>query len=171
MPAALRKYIIKNTIMLEIRKVDPLEAELISALAIRSKAHWGYDKEFMDFCIDELSHSKEQISDKNSRYYLAEKNGEILGFYKLENLHLDTILLEALFVDTSAIGGGVGRTLFEHAKETAKKCGGTFLEAQSDPYAEQFYLAMGAKVTGRKESGSIAGRYLPTIQVELKSAA
>tara|TARA_B110001452_G_C15171475_1_gene407162 strand:- start:111 stop:584 length:474 start_codon:yes stop_codon:yes gene_type:complete len=157
--------------MLEIRKVYPLEAELISALAIRSKSHWGYDQEFMDSCSDELSHSKEQISDDNSQYYLAEKNGKILGFYKLENLHQDTILLEALFIDTSAIGSGVGRTLFEHAKETAKKCGGTSLEAQSDPYAEPFYLAMGAVVTGRKESGSIAGRYLPMIQVELENVA
>jgi len=157
--------------MLEIRKVDPLEAELISALAIRSKAHWGYDKEFMDSCVDELSHSKEQISDDNSRYYLAEKDGEILGFYKLENLHIDTVLLEALFIDASAIGSGVGRALFEHAKEIAKQCGGTSLEAQSDPYAERFYLAMGAKVTGRKESGSIPGRYLPMIQVKLKNVA
>ena len=153
--------------MVEIRKVDPLEAELISALAIRSKAYWGYDKEFMDSCVDELSHSTEQISDENSRYYLAEKDGEILGFYKLENLHQDTVLLEALFIDTSAIG----RALFEHAKETAKKCGGTSLEAQSDPYAERFYLAMGAKVTGRKKSGSIPGRLLPMIHVELKNIA
>ena len=157
--------------MIEIRKVDPLESELISALAIRSKAYWGYDKEFMDSCVDELSHSIEQISDENSRYYLAEKDGEVLGFYKLENLHHDTVLLEALFIDTSAIGGGIGRALFEHAKETAKIYGGTSLEAQSDPYAERFYLAMGAKVTGRKESGSIPGRFLPMIQVELKNVA
>ena len=157
--------------MLEIRKVNPLEAGLISKLAIRSKAYWGYDEEFMNSCIDELSHSEEQISDDKYRYYLAENDGEVLGFYKLENLYQDTILLEALFIDTSAIGSGVGRALFEHAKKTAKECGGTCLEAQSDPYAEPFYLAMGARVTGRKESGSIAGRYLPMIQVELENVA
>lgn len=157
--------------MLEIRKVHPSEAELISALAIRSKAHWGYDREFMDSCVDELSHSKKQISDENVRYYLAEKGAKILGFYKLENLHRDTVLLEALFIETSAIGSGVGRALFEHAKEIAKNCGGAYLEAQSDPNAELFYLAMGAKVTGRKESGSIPGRFLPMIQIELKSVA
>jgi GNAT superfamily N-acetyltransferase len=123
----------------------------------------------MSECIDELSHSEEQISNGNCLYYLAEKERQILGFYKLENLQSSTVLLEALFIDTSAIGKGVGRALLEHAKKTARRCGAISLEAQSDPHAEPFYLAMGARVTGRKESGSIAGRFLPMIQIELEN--
>lgn len=57
--------------MLELGKVHPSEAELISALAIKSKAHWGYDAKFMSECIDELLHSKEQISDDDCRYYVS----------------------------------------------------------------------------------------------------
>lgn len=60
---------------------------------------------------------------------LAEKDGEVLGFYKLENLRSKTVLLEALFIDASAIGNGAGRALLDHAKQTARKCGGTSLEA------------------------------------------
>lgn len=153
--------------MFEIRQVEASEAHLISELAIRSKAHWGYDKEFMASCVDELSHSREQVSDDQYRYYLAEQSGEVLGFYKLANLYQQAILLEALFIDPASIGQGVGRALFVHAKQIAIECGGTALEAQSDPYAESFYLAMGATATGRQESGSIAGRYLPMIRLEL----
>ena len=153
--------------MLEIRKVNPSEARLISELAIRSKSHWGYDQEFMDSCVDELSHSKGQVVDDKYRYFLAEEKNKVLGFYKLENLDQESILLEALFIEPSVIGQGIGRVLFEHAKSIAIECGGTYLEAQSDPGAESFYLAMGAKVIGRKESGSIVGRYLPMIQIQL----
>ena len=157
--------------MIEIRKVKPSEAQAISELAIRSKAYWGYDKEFMDACMDELSHSTQQISDSMCCYYLAEGGGNLLGFYKLHNLDQDTVLMEALFIDPPAIGEGVGRALFEHAKAMAQKFGGKFLEAQSDPYAEPFYLAMGAIVKGRQESGSIAGRYLPMIHIQLDNGA
>jgi hypothetical protein len=47
--------------MLEIIKVNSSEAKLISELAIKSKVHWGYTKEFIDSCVDELSRSKEQV--------------------------------------------------------------------------------------------------------------
>jgi len=123
---------------MKIRVVHSYEAQLISELAIRSKAHWGYDEKFMNSCVEELSHSEEEILDDSFLYYLAEENGDLLGFYKLENLNGDTVLLEALFID---------------------------------PAAEPFYIAMGAKVTGRKESGSISGRFLPMIKIQLVSAA
>jgi hypothetical protein len=33
---------------LEIRPARPGEAAALSALAMRSKAHWGYDQEFLE---------------------------------------------------------------------------------------------------------------------------
>ena len=33
---------------LSIREARPDEAELLSELAFRSKAHWGYDAEFLE---------------------------------------------------------------------------------------------------------------------------
>ncbi len=156
--------------MITIRKINSSEAQLISDLAMRSKAHWGYDNEFMAACVDELSYSAEQIINDDFRYYLAEENGSLLGFYMLNNLANETVLLEALFVEPSHIGKGVGRRLLKHAIQTAKRCGAAALEAQSDPYAEPFYVAMGATITGRKESGSIPGRLLPMINIQLNSA-
>jgi GNAT superfamily N-acetyltransferase len=152
---------------MNIRKVDPSEAELISALAIRSKAHWGYDDAFMASCADELSHTPVEINDVNAVYRLADVDGQIVGFYKLEDIDQKTIVLDALFVDPASIGSGVGQTLLTHALETAKRRGARCMEAQSDPNAEAFYCAMGAVVVGRTESESIPGRFLPTIRFEL----
>lgn len=153
-----------RTPSIALRKVDPSEAELISTLAIRSKAHWGYDDAFMASCKDELSHTAVQISAANAVYYLAEEHDEIVGFYKLEDIEKDVVVLDALFVDPSRIGAGVGRALLAHALNTAKQFGARCVEAQSDPNAEAFYCAMGAVVVGRTESESIPGRFLPTIQ-------
>ncbi|GHA03726.1 N-acetyltransferase [Arenicella chitinivorans] len=152
---------------MNIRKVDPSEAPHISALAIRSKAHWGYDEQFMASCANELSHTPIQIDDAAVVYRLAEANGVVTGFYKLEDLNKDVIVLDALFVDPNVIGAGVGRALLTHALDTAKQFGARYVEAQSDPYAEGFYRAMGANVVGRAESGSIPGRFLPTIRFDL----
>ena len=156
-----------RTLSITLRKVDPSEAPLISVLAFRSKAHWGYDDVFMANCADELSHTPVQISDANAVYYVAEVNDEIVGFYKLEDIKEDVVVLDALFVDPSSIGAGVGRALLAHALEIAKQFGARCVEAQSDPNAEAFYCAMGAVVVGRTESGSIPGRFLPTIRFDL----
>jgi len=40
---------------LTIREVDKSEADSLSDLAMRSKAHWGYSKDFMAACQKELS--------------------------------------------------------------------------------------------------------------------
>lgn len=153
--------------MHKIRKALATEAELISELSIRSKAYWGYDDEFMSSCRNELSQSREQIEDEANCYFVAEFKSEVVGFYKLESLNKEAIVLEALFVEPLLIGSGVGRVLFEHAKSVALEKGGRYLTLQSDPYAEPFYRAMGALVVGREESGSIEGRYLPIMQIAL----
>lgn len=41
------------------------------------------------------------------------------------------------------------------------------LSIQADPNAERFYLAAGARRTGATESSSIAGRMLPTLDIDL----
>jgi GNAT superfamily N-acetyltransferase len=154
--------------MIEFRTAKPSEAERLSELAVISKAHWGYSSEFMETCRAELSHTPEQLANEKYIYNVAVKNETIIGFYKLENIHQQTILLEALFVDPSMIGLGVGRELYEHAKQTGAAKGAEFIEVQSDPHAEGFYKSMGMKVTGKEQSGSIEGRYLPTLKTSIR---
>lgn len=155
--------------MIEFRTAKLSEAEELSELAMVSKAHWGYSSEFMEACKSELSYTREQLANKESIYTVAVKNESIIGFYKLENIHQKTILLEALFINPSMIGMGVGRQLYEHAKQTCITNRAMFIEVQSDPNAEGFYKSVGMSVTGKQQSGSIEGRYLHILKMLIRS--
>ncbi len=50
------------------------------------------------------------------------------------------------------MGRGVGRALFEHARKVAAEAGATVVEIDADPYAEPFYLRMGARRVGEVQS-------------------
>ena len=45
----------------------PNEAVYLSALALRSKAHWGYSKEFLKSCENELTYDPVQLDDSDSQ--------------------------------------------------------------------------------------------------------
>ena len=151
-----------------IRLVKTDEVDSISQLALVSKAHWGYSKEFMEACKDELSYTKEMIENEEYVFYLKESNNTILGFYVLKKLNSDEVELEALFLEPMFIKKGFGQELLNHAKETAINFGIKSMHIQADPYAQDFYEKAGAKLISKKESGSIPGRYLPLLKLELE---
>jgi GNAT superfamily N-acetyltransferase len=150
-----------------IRPARVDEARLLSDLALRSKAHWGYSPEFIERCREELSYSEEQLLAERMRFFVIESEQRIAGFYALRRLSATEIELEAMFVEPAFIGQGFGRVLIEHAKSVAAAMGAKQVIVQSDPYAERFYVAAGGIVTGTKESASIPGRYLPTLAIEV----
>lgn len=152
---------------LEIRYAAPHEALVLTNLAMRSKAYWGYTAEFMAACRDELQVSPEKIECGQCHYRIAEISGKIIGFYALEQLSGFECELDALFVEPMYIGTGVGRALICNAKSLAVSLGAHKLIIQGDPNAEQFYVKMGAKRTGNKESFSLPGRFLPTFEILL----
>ena len=155
--------------MVDFRKAKQNEAKVISELAINSKAHWGYSSKFMEECKAELSHTPEQLINDKYIYIVAVKGESIVGFYKLENILQETILLEALFIEASMIGCGLGRNLYEHAKQVCSDQGAVYIEVQSDPNSEGLYKTVGMNVTGKAQSGSIAGRYLPTLRALIRN--
>ena len=150
-----------------IRPAKPDEAELLSALALRSKAYWGYTDEFMAACHDELTYTPEQICAPQFTFYVCAIDDSIIGFHALQRLSANNMELEALFVEPSHIGKGIGRKLIEHAKDHARQLGASSLVIQGDPNARKFYLAAGAVHSGSRESSSIAGRQLPVFTVDL----
>jgi GNAT superfamily N-acetyltransferase len=149
------------------RKAKISEAKALSLLAIRSKAHWGYSKEFMENCREELTVTVDDLKSGDSQFYVAELDSNILGFYGIEPINDVQFELDALFVDSHAIGKGIGKLLLNHASTQIKKRGGKEMIIQGDPHAEKFYRASGAKRIGEKESGSIPGRYLPMFKIDL----
>jgi len=148
-----------------IRNARRNEASELSGLAMRSKAYWGYSREFMDACREELSVPQGHLENDRFCYVVAEHHGVIVGYYALERLSAAEFELEALFVEPRHIGSGIGRALITHAKKRAETAGGHTLVIQGDPNAENFYRAAGGKLTGRRESASIPGRFLPIFEI------
>lgn len=147
-----------------LRRARPGEADLISAVAMRSKAYWGYSAEFLAACEDELTFTEEDCLSEQTM--VAEVDEEIAGFFMLGGTP-PVGELRNLFVDPAYIGTGIGRILLVRALSNARADGFTSLVLDSDPGAENFYARFGARRVGEVASGSIAGRMLPQMQFVL----
>lgn len=152
----------------ESRRARPQEAGALSALALRSKAHWGYDAGFMEACRRELTLTPEFI--EHDHVYVLESGGCLIGFYTLTKWNAD-IELGHFFVDPPAIGRGAGRRLWEDAVDRAVELGYTRLIIQSDPNAEGFYRKLGAERIGEVPSQVRPGRTLPLLMYPLTEIA
>ena len=155
--------------ILEIISTRGQCADELTDIALRSKAYWGYSEAFMHDCEDELRVTTTKLQATKYDFAVARLGTNIVGFYTLENVTEDTLELEALFVDPDYIGKGAGKALFEHAMQRAESLKAKRVEIQSDPNAEAFYLAMGAKRVGLKPSDSIANRSLPLLSIDIRS--
>ncbi len=150
-----------------IRHASAGEAEALSALALRSKAHWGYSAEFMAACRHELSYSEEQLAEEDSSFFVAATGSTILGFYAISRIDPEQYELHALFVEPDHMACGIGRRLLQHAVDQVARLGGKSLLVQSDPQAAEFYAKAGGECVGSRESGSIPGRLLPLFRFEI----
>ncbi|MFI9152541.1 GNAT family N-acetyltransferase [Streptomyces sp. NPDC053367] len=142
---------------ISIRPARDEEARFLSDLALRSKAHWGYDAAFLASCREELTLKAAELASR--RTAVAERDGSIVGFTTFEGEPPQGVL-GMMFVDPVVIGQGIGRLLFTHVVETARSLGFTRFTIDADPNAEPFYEAMGGVPVGRVPSGSFSGRTL-----------
>ena len=156
------------TLEIRIRRARACDAALMSSLAQRSKAHWGYSREFMEAARAELTVSAQAIEATGVDYWVGLDEQCIAGFYALGELADGEVELEAMFVDPPYIGLGVGRQLMTAAKSQARQLGARSMLIQSDPNAVPFYQAAGARQFGELESFSIPGRMLPLLRLELQ---
>jgi GNAT superfamily N-acetyltransferase len=143
-----------------IRRALPGEADILSALAMRSKAHWGYDQEFLEVVRPILTFTEKALTD--SPVFVLAVGGEVAGVYRLSGLPPEGEL-EDLWLDPGMIGRGLGRLLFDHAVGTAAELGFDSLLIESEPNAEGFYLTMGAIHVGDRRS--VTGRTLSLMRV------
>ena len=98
--------------------------------------------------------------------WAVERHGKPVGFYRL-TLHGDLAEIEELFVEPEWIGHGIGRKLFEHAVASARRCGCTGLELETDANAAGFYLAMGGREIGTRPSGIANAEPLIRMRLDL----
>jgi GNAT superfamily N-acetyltransferase len=149
-----------------IRRARSAEVAVLSRLALRSKAHWGYDADFLAACQDDLALSEEDIA--TSTVYVFDGVDAPAGFYRLVLKDDGVAELDALFVEPTAIGQGIGSRLWRHAVSTATRLGCSEMVWQSDPQAEGFNLAMGARRDGESASTVMPGRMLPLMRFRLR---
>ncbi len=154
-----------NNAQMTLRPAHRDEVAALSAIAMDSKAHWGYDAAFMENCRAEMSVSPEDI--ETQTVVVAQVGPEIAGFYSLEPDGAGGGELHKLFVRPEFIGHGIGRRLFEDACNNANSTGFHAIFLDSDPYALGFYEQMGCSVIGEAPSGAISGRMLPRMRHSL----
>lgn len=140
------------------------ESEMLTELALRSKAHWGYSDEFIEACRDELTIHADQIA--RGRVTVAVLNQVVIGTFTLGGDPPEGEV-ENFFVEPSSIGFGVGGVLFAAMRAAAVASGFTRLRIESDPNALGFYEHQGAVQVGEAPSGSIPGRVLPLLELDL----
>ncbi|WP_300680371.1 GNAT family N-acetyltransferase [Nocardioides sp.] len=156
-----------------LRPALPTEVDLLSALALRSKGHWGYSAEFLDVCRAELTLRQSQVGDVTVAEVGASDDGasddgrwNVAGFVLLDG-PAPSGELAMLFVDPPYIGLGIGRTLLDHALAEGRRRGYAEVLLDADPDAAAFYRSQGAEVVGESPSGSVPGRVLPRMRFRL----
>ena len=147
---------------ISVRRAVVEEAKILTDLAWRSKSVWPYD-------LDYLEKSRPVIG-VNANYIsmwpvlVAEVDGQILGWGSIAEVKNDR-WLDNLWIEPAAIKTmGLGRSLFRCLVNEAQGLGWTSFRIAADPYAEGFYLKMGATNIGSVESLVKPGFFLPLIE-------
>jgi len=148
-----------------IRPARPDEADALTALALRAKAHWPYEEALMAVFRRTITITAEDIQ---AHLVLVHETDDVVdGVGMLLLRGGDDAELEHLWVDPPAIGGGVGRRLFLAFAEAARHAGAARIVLNSDPYAEAFYHRLGAVRIGGHPVEEIPGRILPRLAINL----
>lgn len=144
---------------------EPAELAQLSDLAERSKAHWGYPQEWLLEWRPQLTITPDMVVQQT--IIVARYAGRAIGFYCVE-LSESVATLEHFWVEPAFIGAGVGRLLFRDAQCKAEERGCRWLQIDSDPNAEAFYLRMGAVRVGAIDASVLGvSRHLPRLRIEV----
>ena len=126
-----------DAMLFSIRAATADDLPKINALMHGSSAYRGEYRTI----IEGTAVSETYLAD--NEVFVADRNGDVLGFYGLlvANEPAD---LDLMFVSDNEQGSGIGRALFEHMKDAARRCGHTTVVIGAHPPAVPFYERMGA---------------------------
>jgi GNAT superfamily N-acetyltransferase len=154
--------------MILIRPARAEEADTLTALCRRSKAHWGYDAAFMKASERALTIRADLVA-RRRVLVAADESGLLLGIASVLPLAAQGDFdLGHLFIEPDAIRRGVGEALFRAIVASLKREGALRLLIDADPNAKGFYQRMGAVQIGEAPSDSIAGRMLPLLAFAIR---
>ncbi len=150
---------------IRLRPAESCDAEALTNLSMRSKAHWGYDQAFLDACRDELTVTPEKIS--KTLTLVAQIGGRIVGFAGLTLGRDAESAFEVIFIEPDMIGAGIGGVLMTALIRYAKEEGLKRIFVDSDPNARGYYEHFGFKFLEDTPSGSIPGRRIPRLVLKI----
>ena len=128
-----------------VRHARKDESPQLTQLAHLAKRNWGYPPEWMDLWREDLTISPDYIERHDA--FVAEIDGDIVGVCVLEQ-HGDRGRLEHVWIHPMHQRQHIGSSLVRTALETAKKAHIKAVDVISDPFAEPFYLHLGARRIG-----------------------
>lgn len=144
-----------------VRRALPEEAEALSALALKSKAHWPYPKDYLEKCREALRVDPEYVL--GWPVFVADVAGKPAGFFALKVVSGEP-RLDHLWIAPELIGKGIGRILFGRAVEEARRLGWSSFRLAADPYATDFYAKLGCVRIGEVQSRIKPDLFLPHME-------
>lgn len=173
MALSRRDAILPVAMAFSITRLSPTEARSLAsalvALAVRSKASWGYDQPFMaafERSMDETTTRSVEAAGSDVTILVAYDEGDLVGFAVVAD-ERRRAWLEDLWVEPARFRRGIGRALWEAAVDDARRISATTLELEADPSAVPFYERMGARIVGQRPSTLADGRMLPIMRFEV----
>jgi N-acetylglutamate synthase-like GNAT family acetyltransferase len=142
-----------------VREAKSADHARIRELTFESKAHWGYDRDFVRRWAEGLGFESDR------ERWVAELDGEVVAWAALVPPADGVAVLDDLWVDPAWIGRGLGSRLFRLAADHARELGAGRLEWGAEPNAVGFYEKLG----GRKLRDHVTewGRVAPWMGLDL----
>ncbi|MFL5960795.1 MAG: GNAT family N-acetyltransferase [Gaiellaceae bacterium] len=142
-----------------LRAAAPADYERLRELTFESKAHWGYDRDFVRRWAEGLGFETDY------ERWVAEVDGVVVAWAALVPPADGVAVLDDLWVDPAWLGRGLGSRLFRLAADRARELGAERLEWGAEPNAVGFYEKLG----GRKLRDHVTewGRVAPWMGLDL----
>jgi GNAT superfamily N-acetyltransferase len=157
-------------VQVTLRAATGDDADALTDLAHRAKAHWGYPENWMREWDPQLTILPGYIDMHD--VWIAELGGAIVGMCALEERG-SRWTLEHVWVEPFAHRSGIGRALVLRALDTARERRARSVELLADPFATGFYEKLGARRTGdvRAPMPGARNRTLPRYEFDLRTTA
>ncbi len=149
----------RSSAAVTVREARSGDAAVLTEIAHAAKRHWGYPEELIALWREDLSITPASIA--RDATLIAEIDGTPVGVVAISTWR-EVPEIEHLWVRPERMGLGIGRHLYTLALERAARAGASTVVVVSDPYAESFYVRMGAVRVGDSPSMP-PGRRLPRL--------
>ena len=142
------------------------DALAATAIARRAKAGWNYPPEWLERWTSALTIDPDVLTPDRS--LMAIREGHVIGVCVLD-WQDEHASLEHLWIDPAQQRSGIGTALVRRALGLVARSGRRLLTIESDPFAERFYQALGARRIGERPAAmpGAPDRVLPLLELDV----